>query len=100
MAREISLAAQERFVEIETSQAELAERQANRDYSEGIVNIIQVLEAQRRAFNARNSRISLKNQRLQNRIDLHLALGGDFSTIPDKQNTESGAGHESFLHNE
>ena len=100
IAREISLAAQERFVEIETNQAELAERQANRDYSEGIVNIIQVLEAQRRAFNARNSRISLKNQRLQNRIDLHLALGGDFSTFPDKQNTEPGAGHESFLHNE
>jgi hypothetical protein len=24
--------------------------------------------------------IRLKNQRLQNRIDLHLALGGDYST--------------------
>ena len=82
IARDISLAEQEKFLEVEFSQANLAETQANRDYSEGIVNIIQVLEAQRRAFNARNSRISLRNQRLQNRIDLHLALGGDFSTTP------------------
>ncbi len=80
MAREESLAEQERFQEKALSQANLAETQANRDYSEGIVGIIQVLEAQRRAFNARNATISLKNQRLQNRIDLHLALGGDFAT--------------------
>jgi outer membrane protein TolC len=41
-----------------------------------------VLEAQRRANNARASMIRLRNQRLQNRIDLHLALGGDFQTRP------------------
>lgn len=82
IARDLSLAAQEKFLEVEFDQANLAETQANRDYSEGIVNIIQVLEAQRRAFNARNARISLRNQRLQNRIDLHLALGGDFSSVP------------------
>ena len=82
IARDRSLVAQEKFLEVEFTQANLAETQANRDYSEGIVNIIQVLEAQRRAFSARNSRISLRNQRLQNRIDLHLALGGDFTTTP------------------
>lgn len=82
IARDLSLSAQEKFLEVEFAQANLAEAQANRDYSEGIVNIIQVLEAQRRAFNARNSRIALRNQRLQNRIDLHLALGGDFSSFP------------------
>ena len=37
-----------------------------------------LLEAQRRAVNARTDMISLRNQRLQNRVDLHLALGGDF----------------------
>lgn len=41
-----------------------------------------MLEAQRRANNARASMIRLRNQRLQNRIDLHLALGGDFHTQP------------------
>ncbi|MCS1408067.1 MAG: Outer membrane protein OprM [Verrucomicrobia subdivision 3 bacterium] len=90
LARDLSLAAQEEFLEVELSQASLAETQANRDYSEGIVNIIQVLEAQRRAFNARNAAISLKNQRLQNRIDLHLALGGDFATQPEEFSDEVG----------
>lgn len=78
-----SLAAQEKFLASELEQAALAERQAERDYSEGInANILSVLEAQRRANNARLSMIRLKNQRLQNRIDLHLALGGDFQTQP------------------
>ncbi len=78
-----SLAAQETFLTSELEQAALAERQASRDYAEGVnANILSVLEAQRRANNARASMIRLKNQRLQNRIDLHLALGGDFQTQP------------------
>jgi outer membrane protein, multidrug efflux system len=78
-----SLATQENFLSSELEQAALAERQAERDYSEGInANILSVLEAQRRANNARLSMIRLRNQRLQNRIDLHLALGGDFQTQP------------------
>jgi outer membrane protein TolC len=76
-----SLGAQERFLEEEVEQAVLAERQAERDYAEGInPNILSVLEAQRRANNARAAIIRLRNQRLQNRFDLHLALGGDFRT--------------------
>lgn len=78
-----SLAVQEKFLATELEQAALAERQSERDYSEGVnANILSVLEAQRRANNARGSMIRLKNQRLQNRIDLHLALGGDFETQP------------------
>ena len=83
LATDRSLAAQEAFLDSELRQATLAERQAERDYSEGInPNILSVLEAQRRANNARASMIRLQNQRLQNRIDLHLALGGDFRTRP------------------
>lgn len=80
LAIERSLAKQENFLDTELRQANLAEVQASRDYSEGIVGILELLEAQRRAVNARRSMISLRNQRLQNRIDLHLALGGDFAT--------------------
>lgn len=88
LARDRSLAAQEAFLKVELEQADLAETQANREFSEGLVTIIQVLEAQRRAVNARNAMISLKNQRLQNRINLHLALGGDFATpIPNPATT-------------
>ena len=32
-----------------------------------------------------NMVITLRNQRLQNRIDLHLALGGDFETLPQEE---------------
>lgn len=81
LAADRSLKKQEAFLESEVLQASLAERQAERDYAEGInPNILSVLEAQRRASNARASMIRLRNQRLQNRLDLHLALGGDFRT--------------------
>lgn len=82
-----SLAEQEVFLETETSQAKLAEEQAARDYSEGLVDIISLLEAQRRAASARTSLISIRAQRLRNRVDLHLALGGDFETLPDNPKT-------------
>jgi multidrug efflux system outer membrane protein len=76
-----SLAVQEKFLKDEVAQATLAEKQSERDYAEGInPNILSVLEAQRRANNARAAIIRLRNQRLQNRFNLHLALGGDFET--------------------
>ncbi|QTN33722.1 efflux transporter outer membrane subunit [Akkermansiaceae bacterium] len=84
LAADRSLAIQEKFLNDEVKQAELAEKQANRDYAEGVnPNILSVLEAQRRANNARSAIIRLRNQRLQNRFDLHLALGGDFATQPE-----------------
>ena len=77
-----SLAAQEKFLETEVQQAALAEKQATRDYADGVegADILNVLESQRRANNARATLIRLRNERLLNRIDLHLALGGDFRT--------------------
>jgi len=82
LAADRSLAAQEKFLVTEVEQAALAEKQATRDYADGIegAGILNVLESQRRANNARSSLIRLRNNRLQNRIDLHLALGGDFKT--------------------
>jgi outer membrane protein TolC len=82
LATEHSLAQQYAFLEAEVRQANLAEAQATRDYSEGIVGYLSVLEAQRRAFNARSAIIGLRNARIQTRIDLHLALGGDFADAP------------------
>ena len=76
-----SLAEQEAFLVKEVEQATLAEKQAARDYSDGVNDdILRVLESQSRATNARSGLIRLRNERLQNRIDLHLALGGDFKT--------------------
>ena len=67
----------------EVEQAALAQKQAARDYSDGVNDdILRVLESQSRATNSRAGLIRLRNERLQNRIDLHLALGGDFETGP------------------
>lgn len=48
-------------------------------YQSGIENYTTVLEAQRRLFNSRRNEINIRNALLQNRIAIHLALGGDFS---------------------
>jgi NodT family efflux transporter outer membrane factor (OMF) lipoprotein len=82
LAADKSLAEQENFLLVEVRQAQLAVKSAELDYSEGLDSsgILEILEAQRRANNSRAQLIALKNRRLQNRIDLHLALGGDFFT--------------------
>lgn len=82
LAAEDWLAQQEYFQRKSLEQAALAEKQAGRDYAEGVdgSDILSLLEAQRRGSNARNSLILLQNQRIQNRINLHLALGGDFTS--------------------
>ncbi len=48
-------------------------------YQRGLVTYTTVLESQRRAFDATTTVVRLRNQRLQNRIALHLAVGGEFS---------------------
>ena len=47
-------------------------------YQRGLVPYTTVLEAQRRAFDIQSGIIGLRNELLQNRITLYLALGGDF----------------------
>lgn len=47
-------------------------------YRRGLVSYTTVLESQRRSFDAQSTVLELRNQLLQNRIALHLALGGHF----------------------
>ncbi|MDE0861245.1 MAG: efflux transporter outer membrane subunit [Akkermansiaceae bacterium] len=77
-----SLSEQETFLETEVEQSNLAEKRALDDIALGVegASFLEYLEAQRRAESARAALIRLRNLRLQNRIDLHLALGGDFAT--------------------
>lgn len=49
-------------------------------YQRGLVPYTTILESQRQAFDAEATVVELRNQLLQNRIDLYVALGGDFST--------------------
>jgi multidrug efflux system outer membrane protein len=78
-----SLREQEAFLLIEVDQAGKAQAASERDLGLGIEgsSVLEILEAQRRAVNARGSLIRLRNQRIQNRLDLHLALGGNFETV-------------------
>lgn len=57
-----------------------AEELAWSEYQRGLVDIITVLESQRRAFSARSLQIQISNLRLQNRLNLYLSLGGGFDS--------------------
>lgn len=81
---ERALAAEQYLREQTSASAEAAEESiaaeqlALAEYNRGLVDIITVLESQRRSFESQRNLILLKNLLLQNRIDLYLALGGDF----------------------
>ena len=47
-------------------------------YQSGIENYTTVLQSQRSLFDSLSNELNLRNALLQNRIGLHLALGGDF----------------------
>ena len=61
-----------------SEEAAAAEALAVSQYQRGLIDIITLLESQRRAFTAESSRLRIERERLENRINLYLALGGDF----------------------
>ncbi len=74
---------QQRHLSTAATEAERAQELSLSQYQRGLVDIITVLESQRRAFDSRSNLLSVLNQRAQNRVDLHLALGGDFDHVPE-----------------
>ncbi len=85
-----SALAAEKFYEVENQaqtisaqeSAEAAEM-AWEEYFKGLTEISTALESQRRAFNAESSKLQTNAQRIQTRLDLYLALGGDFKTVTE-----------------
>ncbi|MFT6407513.1 MAG: NodT family efflux transporter outer membrane factor (OMF) lipoprotein, partial [Arenicella sp.] len=53
-------------------------------YQSGIENYTTVLQSQRSLFDSLRNELNLRNALLQNRIGIHLALGGDFATREDR----------------
>lgn len=80
LAAEVYLTAQADALREASKEAAFAEDRALSRFQSGLVTFITLLESQRRAFDSRSALIRAENQRLQNRIDLYLALGGDFDT--------------------
>ncbi|MFT5609750.1 MAG: multidrug efflux system outer membrane protein [Arenicella sp.] len=58
-------------------------------YQSGIENYTTVLESQRRLFGSMRDEINLRNALVQNRVGIHLALGGDFSSIEARDPTNN-----------
>lgn len=65
-------------LQVAVTEARRAEKLSLSQYEKGLVDIITLLESQRRYFNAQSSLLQVKLQLLSNRVDLYLALGGDF----------------------
>ena len=59
-------------------QSEAAYELAVGRYEKGISDLITVLNSQQQLFSVKSQKYSLQNQRIQARVNLFLALGGDF----------------------
>ncbi len=88
MAADKWLRHQEKLLEQETTESNAAMRLAENDYIIGMTDIITLLEAQRRAFTSESNLLEIRKQRLQNRVNLYLALGGPVLTEPTKNNSK------------
>lgn len=69
---------QEAALTVASSEAEAALTLAFEQYGQGLIDIVTLLETQRRAFTSESNRIRTIRQRLDNRVALYLALGGPF----------------------
>ena len=68
----------ERALEEAVLQSSAARTLAEQRYRAGLTDIITVLSAQRTAYNSESQLLGIRRTRLDNRVDLHLALGGGF----------------------
>ena len=80
LAAESELAEREAALESATKQSLGARDEAERRYRAGLADIITVLASQRTAFDSESQLLNIRRLRLDNRVDLHLALGGGFET--------------------
>lgn len=78
LATERFLREQEAALAEATEQAIAARQLAEEQYASGLINLITLLEAQRRAYSNESALLTIRRQRLDARIDLYLALGGGF----------------------
>jgi outer membrane protein TolC len=78
LAAEQFLLRQQSALERAAEEAERAEKLALGQYEKGLSEVLTLLDARQRAFDARSTLTNVKAQRLRNRAALHLALGGEF----------------------
>jgi NodT family efflux transporter outer membrane factor (OMF) lipoprotein len=94
LTAEVTLAGQESALAESSENLVAARRLADDRYRIGVGDYLTVLESQSREFRALGALLSVKRQRLDNRIDLFLALGGGFPPEPLEQIERFPAGAE------
>jgi len=80
IAAETLLALREDALRLAFEEAAAAEDLTERRYSSGAATIFNLLDAQTRRISAEGQYIQAKQQRVSNRVQLYLAIGGDFLT--------------------
>ena len=78
LSAETVLATREKFLTEAEKLATDAYTQSREEYRQGLADVITLLTTQRQMLAARGQVITIRRLRLENRVDLHLALGGDF----------------------
>jgi multidrug efflux system outer membrane protein len=82
LSAEAHYAGQSQALSVAAAESGQAAELALERYTQGLTDIVTLLEAQRRAFTAESARLRTAREALDNRVDLYLALGGDFATDP------------------
>ena len=91
LAAEAILLERERQLAASVEHAQGAARLAYERYITGIDTYITVLESQRSAAQAEGELIAARRLRLENRVDLYLALGGGFEQMPSPVDLSNNA---------
>jgi outer membrane protein, multidrug efflux system len=78
LAAEGFLAEQEGQLLAAAAESERSETLALGQYGRGLADVLTLLDSRQRAYEARRTLLGVQAQRLRNRADLHLALGGGF----------------------
>jgi NodT family efflux transporter outer membrane factor (OMF) lipoprotein len=94
LAAESFLADEETQVALNVGHLVAAERLAEDRYRLGVGGYLAVLESQTRSFLVRSELLAVRRQRLDNRVDLHLALGGGFESPAGPQVVTTAAAGE------
>lgn len=89
LAVTVPLTEREKELAEEWRQAQAAWRLAEERYVSGLESYLSVLSAQRQVINSQSQRLAVQRAILENRVNLHLALGGGFS-LPQSQAADGG----------
>ena len=88
LSNETLLMEREMFVREALADAHEALRVAEAQFEVGRTDLLSVLQQQGQVISARVGLLNLRDQRLQQRVDLHLAIGGGFDAPPAPEDEE------------